>query len=717
MQRVFLILFLATQSIALGQKAESPYLKIVNSKADVPLLSSKANVHIAGTIAHIQLTQVYQNLGTSPIEAQYIFPMSTQAAVHDMRMTIGTRSIRAKIFEKQKAEKVYKKAIQQGKRAAKLDQKRPNVFQMKVGNLQPNEQITITIFYTEIVTANQGVYQFVLPGVVGPRYTTAKQSPFHIPYTPKGNAATFKHDINVTINAGVFLQTVYSNTHQIHVHYADKNTAEISLNATETNAANRDFILKYSLRGHNVQTGLLLYEGKDENFFALTIQPPKAIQNTAIPPREYLFIVDVSGSMSGYPLDIAKGLMRNLLGDLKETDTFNVQLFASTSTAFQSRAVPATSNNIEAAIQFLAGNHHYNGGGTRLIDALQKAYSIPRINPNAARTMVVLTDGYIDVEKDAFHLIENNLHKANVFTFGIGSSVNRYLIEGMARVGKSSSFIATSKKDALLKAAAFKKLIASPLFTQIQLKTEGFDIYDVSPKSIPDVFADRPILIYGKYKGKAKGKLTVSGWLGNKRVTQDLAISKGRLSKSNVALRYLWARKRIEQLDDYRKNFRDNVKKEVVQLSLTYNLASQYTSFVAIDEQVVSTKKQLKTVQQPLSLPLHVNHTAVGAAAKITGSSLYKKSFKIQGLTHISNTKKRAIQMWLKGKHSELIKKYLQQYKQLKIHFNSHGKIIKIEVFVNKHWMTHAALLQSLSALSIPKNYTPKQNLVITLKQ
>lgn len=717
MKRLFFYLILLSTALVYGQKTESPYLEVVNNKSNIPLKSTKANVQIVGTIAHVQITQTFQNLGTTPIEANYVFPMSTQAAVHDMRMKIGSRTIKATIFEKQQANKIYQKAIKEGKRAAKLDQQRPNIFQMKVGNIVPKEEITVDIFYTEMLLPKDRDYQFVFPGVVGPRYTgesNSKEETFNTPYTKKGIASTFDYDLNVCINAGMMIQKVASETHELVVNYPNNKSAEIRISKNEENPANRDFIINYSLRGDKIQSGLLLYKGEKENFFSLMIQPPKKILKNEIPPREYIFIVDVSGSMNGYPLEVSKELMRNLLGNLRETDSFNIQLFASTSSIFKQKAVKATAKNIETGLQFLHSGSYYTGGGTQLIDALKTAYSLPKVHENTSKSMVVITDGYVNVEKDAFHLIENNLDKANVFTFGIGSSVNRYLIEGMAKIGKSESFIATNKNDAFRVAKRFKKYIASPLLTQIKLKTSGFDIYDVEPKTIPDVFAERPIVIYGKYKGEPKGKITIKGWQGNKKVVQKINVKTRVLSSDNKALKYLWARKRIERLNDYKKNFYDDVKQEVTQLGLAYNLATQYTSFVAVDSEIVNKNGSLKSVKQALPLPMNVNNSAVGASVEISGKSKVKKSFKILFSTNIKKQTKRAIQMWLKGTYSSVLKMYLQKHKNVKIHFDANGKIVKIEKEKNGAWLVDNNLSNILKKL--PANIQLNKGIVVTLR-
>ena len=613
-----------------AQEGDSPYLLVSTKDAVIPLKESKTDVQISGTIAHVRITQVYHNTGTQPIEAKYVFPLSTQAAVHKMQMTVGNRIINAKIFEKEEANKVYKTALSEGKRAAKLDQSRPNVFQMNIGNIMPKDEIAIDIYYTEMLIPINGEYQFVAPAVVGPRFvgeSKQNEDSFNMPYTPKTAVDSFSFDMRVRINAGMAIQNIKSTSHKVNINYPNLKSAEIFLSKSDKNPSNRDFILNYNLRANEIQSGLLLYEHEDENFFAFQMEPSAKILLKNIPSREYLFIVDVSGSMNGYPLDISKELMRNLLCNLRSTDTFNVQLFASSSTTFSNLPVEVNNENIEMAIKFLSDGQ--GGGGTQLLSALKEAYKLPRKDPSSARSMVIITDGFVSIEKEAFELIRNNLDKANVFTFGIGSSVNRHLIEGMAKVSHSESFIATNRKDASKVAKDFKDYIASPLLTQIKIKTKGFNIYDIAPKSIPDVFAARPITFYGKYRGDAAGTIIVTGYQGRKKFKQEFKVSKAQVSNKNKALRYLWARKRIEELDDYKSLFREDVKDSVISLGLKYSLATNYTSFVAVDETVVNKDGSYKTIKQPLPMPQNVANSAVGAEAEVKEKTIFKKSFTI----------------------------------------------------------------------------------------
>ena len=702
-----LILTLVLLSTVFGfaqQNDRSPYLQILSEHAVIPLKESKADIQISGTIAHVQLTQVYQNKGSIPIEAKYVFPLSTQAAVHNMKMTIGERVVKAKIFEKQKAEKVYNKAISEGKRAAKLDQNRPNVFQMKVGNIMPGDEITIDIYYTEMLTAINGEYQFVAPGVVGPRFTgesKVSEAAFNSPYTPKGTPDTFKFDLKLSINAGMTIQSVHSKSHKINVEYPNSKEASVFLSKSNENPANRDFILNYNLRGNKLQSGLLLYEHNDEKFFAYLMEPTKEVKIKDVTSREYLFIVDVSGSMNGYPIDVSKELMRNLLCNLNPTDTFNVQLFASSSTVFSPVPLVANGPNIESAIKFLT--HGQGGGGTQLLSALRTAYQLPRIDEKSARSMVIITDGYVSVEKEAFQLIGRNLNQANVFTFGIGSSVNRYLIEGMSKVSNSQSFIATNFNDARKVAADFKEYIASPLLTQVKLEAKGFEIYDVEPASIPDVFSARPIVVYGKYRGNAKGKLVLTGYKGRKKIKQEYKVTNGHKSKNNKALRYLWARKKIEQLDDYNTLFSTDVKQEVIELGLQYNLATKYTSFVAVDQQPINKNGDLKTVKQPLPMPLNVENSAVGAAGEIKEKSKFVKSFSLNFTSenNLPKAEERRLKIWFKANYATIVNKCLGVTSRLRINFGKDGKVLNVQIFKNGHWNLHPELTKKFKAVTI----------------
>ncbi|MEZ5196346.1 MAG: TonB family protein [Bacteroidales bacterium] len=619
-----------------NDKTLSPYFFVQSQSSEtdqLPLKSTSAIVNIAGVIADVRVRQVYKNEGSKALEAIYIFPGSTRAAVYGLQMTIGERTIVAKIEERVKARQDYEEAKQNGQSASLLEQQRPNVFQMNVANIMPGDEIMVELSYTELLIPDEGIYEFVYPTVVGPRYSntpenlaTNNEKWIANPYTNEGQLPLYTFDLAVNLNAGMPVQDVVCNTHETDVQFLNPDEVKIDLKDAEKFGGNRDFILKYRLQGEQIQSGLLLYEGEKENFFLLMVQPPKQIKPENIPPREYVFIVDVSGSMHGFPLEISKSLMKDLIGKLRPEDKFNVLLFAGGSELYSTQSVDATSANIKDAINFI--DRQQGGGGTELLPALRKALAL-RGTEKHSRTFIIATDGYVTVEKEAYDLIRKNLGTANFFTFGIGSSVNRYLLEGMAHVGKGIPFVATTQAEASSLAIKFRKYITNPVLTNIKVAFNEFDVYDLEPMEVPDVFSERPVLVYGKYRGNVIGSIELTGKTGDKDYKWGLEIKKYTRDRSNTALKYLWARERVRILDDYAFVAQNEGQiDEITALGLKYNLLTAYTSFIAIDSDVRNQDGNVTTVKQPLPLPEGVSNYAVGMPATLglrQGGSGYKK--------------------------------------------------------------------------------------------
>jgi len=608
-------------------KTLSPYFVVLSNNPEVdklPLKSTAADVKIVGTIADVKITQTYVNTGKNTLEAIYTFPMSTKAAVYGMTMTIGKRKITAQIEEKQKARQDYEEAKKEGKRASLLEENRPNVFTMNTANIIPGDTIVVELSYTEVLVPEKGNYSFVYPTVVGPRYSGKEVDPnnednqfIESPYTPEGTMPTYLFDFKLNLYSAIPIENIGCNSHRMDVTYKDLNHTELKLNKAETNGGNRDVVVNYSLKGKSIESGVMLYEGKYENFFLMMVQPPAQVLKEDIPPREYVFIVDVSGSMNGQPLDISKNLMRNLVLNLKPTDMFNVVLFSGASRLLNETSLPANEENIKNAVSFVDNTR--GGGGTEVLGALKVANAIPRANDDVSRTFVIITDGYVAVEQEAFQIIRENKNNTNFFAFGIGRSVNRYLIEGMAFAGNGEPLFITNFQDTEKEVERFRNYINTPVLTRIKLESKGIEIYDVEPAGIPDLMAERPITVFGKYKGKAKGTLTLSGKTGRKTYKQSFDIAAAKPSANNLALRYLWARERIKYLDYmensnsrwWNSNADSSISKEITRLGLKYGLMTKYTSFIAIDEVVMEKDGKPVTVKQPLPLPEGVSNDAV----------------------------------------------------------------------------------------------------------
>jgi Ca-activated chloride channel homolog len=592
-------------------KTLSPYFYVPGvsprGTETLPLKSTAATVSIAGVMARVQVKQTYKNTGRKAIEAIYVFAGSTRAAVHGMRMKIGKRVVEAKITERHRARQIYNRARHRGQRASLLSAHRANVFTMRVANIMPGDTITVELDYSELLVPEDGTYSFVYPTVVGPRYGGgANGRPSHatsIPTVRSGGKNPYPLGLEVHLRTPLDLKMVKSPSHKVRVRYESKRAARIRL--LSTSGENRDFVLRYRLASGKIQTGVMTYRQGGEQFFLMMMEPPRRVSPAQIPRREYIFVLDVSGSMSGFPLNTAKALIQKLLGNLRATDYFNVVLFAGASVVMAPRSLPVNPANIRHAQRVIARQR--GGGGTELLAALRKAHAIsPIANRGVSRSVVVITDGYVGVEAETLRFIRKNLSAANCFAFGIGSSVNRSLIEGMSRAGMGAPFVVLSRGQAPQMADRFRRYIQQPVLTDIRLTFSSPNIYDVVPRHPPDLLARRPLMVLGKYRGKTAPKILVSGTTGTGvfKKTLDLA-QPGATGSAHKPLGVLWARKWAERLMDQLAMLpRDRALiQAVTNLGLTYNLLTRFTSLVAVDSRVVNRTGKVVGVNQPLPLP------------------------------------------------------------------------------------------------------------------
>ena len=621
------LLWLLTASVAHAfatgatGRSVSPYFHIDDGDPSIdhfPLKQTSVDFRVIGVIADVAVAQVYENAGTRPISARYVFPASVRAAVHGMRMTIGARTIEAQIQERARAQATYEAAARAGKTASLLEQERPNVFSMRVANVMPGERVEVELRYTELLIPTEGEYEFVYPTVVGPRYgadgTESAAAPvMATAHTPEGEQARYGFALHGHMATGVPLQELSVPSHRTSTNRLGPDRVELALDESESSGGDRDFILHYRLAGEQVDAGLLLYRGQDdgaENYFLLTVQPPVRPAPAALPAREYVFVLDVSGSMHGFPLDVAKGVIREVVGGLRPQDTFNIMLFSGGSSVLWPRSRPASSANLETALALI--DEQDGGGGTELRAALERALAMPS-GGGTARSFVVVTDGYISAERETFELVRKNLGQANVFAFGIGTSVNRYLVEGLSKAGLGEAFVITDASESVQVAGRFRAYIESPVLTDIALNADGFDMYDVEPPAIPDLLAERPLVIQGKWRGAPGGRLSVRGKSGAGAFERTVEVAGASPSPEYEALARLWARTRIAAVSDFSFGQVSELEKELVtDLGLRFGLLTDYTSFVAVSHVARNSTGGSDEVDQPLPLPVGVSDAAVG---------------------------------------------------------------------------------------------------------
>ncbi|MEM0966286.1 MAG: VIT and VWA domain-containing protein [Verrucomicrobiota bacterium] len=604
-------------------QTEAPYFWIPGSDEGLdllPLKSTYVDVLIEGYLATVTVRQEFRNEGAIPIEAIYVFPGSTRAAVNDLRFEVGERTIVAEIKEKEEAKKTYVQAKTDGKRAVLLEQHRPNVFQMNVANILPADSVVVELRYTETLPRVEGDYEFVYPTVVGPRYsedpvsgeggaTDWISSPF---LSEETTVTPPKFQIELEIVQGQPLERVGSPSHSIDAEFVTENRVRTQLVTSTNRNDDRDFILRYSLAGKEPQASLLLKESENGGgFFLLNIEPPVRAGSHSVVPREYLFLIDVSGSMNGFPLSISKEIMNDLIGGLGPSDSFNMIAFAGGSEIFSKGGSVFADDRMKASAAHWL-NTLTGGGGTSLLPALKRILVEPK-REGVSRTVVVLTDGYVTVEQRAFALVRDHLGKANLFGLGIGSSVNRYLIEGLARTGGGEAFVATNPKEGKGVAKELVSLIKNPVLTDISVEFGDIRVSDLLPSQQPDLFLAKPVRVMGQFQGRPSGSVVVSGKQGSVDYREEIDLSSVPASESS-SLDILWARAKIrEWMDQLAYRNESEIRPLIVELGLSYRLLTAYTSFVAVEQEIVRKKVNAVPVKQPSPLPKGVSALAVGA--------------------------------------------------------------------------------------------------------
>ncbi len=587
----------------------------------LPLQHTAVDASIAGHISTVQVKQQFANPFDTRIEAAYAFPLPQKAAVTGFLMVIGERTIRGILREKEEAEIIYRAAQDQGYLASLFVQRRPNVFEQKVANLEPGDAIDIDITYFHTLAYRDGWYSFVFPTVVGPRFSPPG-SPDPIPALPRGGAPATTgatgveylapaersgHDlgISVRIDAGVAIEELTS-THEIVVERDGPESATVKL-ADQTTLPNRDFVLDFRVAGEEIKSNLMTYRDPDtdEGFFSLMVIPPG---DTAVLPRrpmEMVFVIDCSSSMEGRPLAQAREAVATALARLNPDDTFQIVRFSDDASQFSQQPVQATEENLADAHRYLASLD--SEGGTWMVEGIKAALDSPH-NPTHLRFVTFLTDGYIDYESDVLAEIHQRLGSARIFSFGVGDGVNHYLLERMATVGRGVAAYLGLNDSAEEVMDMFFNRVSRPVLTDIKVDWGGMTVSDTYPARLPNLFVGRPLVVSGRFEGEPMS-LTVSGTVEN--LHRSFVVEAAEVATAGPSVAKIWARLNIAELSDRQATVGDpqgELGATIRHIALKHQLASYYTSFVAVDSTEPTEGQYGVTVHQAVPVPEGVRY-------------------------------------------------------------------------------------------------------------
>lgn len=642
------------------------YVQTGEQQLVFPLKHTEVQAKIAGNVSRVEVTQTFENPFSEPLEAVYVFPLPDEAAVDDMEIKIGTRIIKGSIKKREEAIAIYEQAKQQGRTAGLLEQERDNIFTQSLANIKPSEQIDVTIRYTDCLKFEGGNYEFVFPMVVGPRFIPGEPidrngdtdvvpdaSRITLPIIGSDTRSLLaphklrsRHDISVTveIDAGIPITDVRSTSHRLHVERKGQ-MVRVTLGGEDT-IPNKDLIVRYRVVGENTQATVLTHSDRRGNHFAVYLIPALDYRQNEIVPKDVVFLMDTSGSQMGDPLHKAQELMRRFIQGLNPDDTFTILDFSDVTTQLSPKPLANTPQNRTKALQYI--DRLQANGGTYLLNGIRAVLNFPAAPEGRLRSIVLLTDGYIGNENEILAEVQRQLKPGNrLYSFGVGSSPNRFLLNRLAEIGRGTCHIVRHNEPTEDVAETFFRQINNPVLTNIQIQWKGMGDAIIYPSTPPDLFAGQPLVLFGRIspsqESKARklnledgrehasrtnwqpatqtGTLYITGMTaGGKRYKQTFNLTFARTDRPAIA--QLWGRARIKDLMNQMFSCEKKIQLEsVTQIALKYQLLSQYTAFVAISEDVrVDPEGQSRSVQVPVEMPEGVSYERVVVGSATTAS-------------------------------------------------------------------------------------------------
>jgi Ca-activated chloride channel family protein len=590
----------------------------------LPLKKTDVRLEVTAGVVSAEVVQRFANDTAWPLEAVYIFPLPSRASVTGMELRIGDRLIRSVVKEKQEARNTYERARREGKKTALVEQERPNIFTTSVANFLPGESVEVRLTYMEAAEYRRGVYEVAFPMVVGQRYLPVRlerqadggadvapavedgarlNPPLLHPSVDSGHRLTLTADIH-----GLPIDQIVSATHAIEVRRPGRNSRSATVTLVRGEVVpDRDFAMTIHLEGNGSPAASFVSSpGESHSHGLLSVFPPtvKDGGRERPAPREVIFLIDTSGSMSGTSIGQAKEGLSLCLDMLRPEDLFTIVRFANSFSSFSPDMREAVPERVESARGYVRGLTAE--GGTEMQKALKHVLTLPR-RTGRMRLIVFLTDGAVGNEHSLMRLLGEKLDGARLFAFAIGSAPNEYLVRKMAEIGRGQARFIRSHEDIGKVMADFFRTLEDPVLTDVRLFWEGGeDDVAVFPDPPPDVFIDRPLQLAVRYPRDLAARLVVKGNRRGREERFSFSLPRGE-GKRHAAVDKIFGRAHIADLMYHWIRGGEEKKKllrrEIIDTALRYQLVSRFTSRVAVEEKVERTPNgALMTV--PVKVPL-----------------------------------------------------------------------------------------------------------------
>jgi len=569
-------------------------------------LDSEASFDINGIIASVTVTQSFLNTGDELVNGLYTFPLPENSAVNYLKVQVGNREIEGKILEKHQAIKLFNQAKDSGKKASLVEQHRPNLFTNKIANINPNEQVTVTIKYVQHVDYSHGEFSLRFPMNITPRYqpnipSSLNESQSIPALTQSNNSNKSNISLRINLNAGMALAEIQSPSHLLKLNNNDLSGEPVKISVGHVHVPmNKDFVLQWRPKSSNTPKLSLYNQTLDGEEYTLAmllppIYSPLNDNEQTVPAfaRDITFIIDTSGSMQGESIKQAKQSLRFALNTLTTQDSFNIIAFESNSTNLFGQTEMATPENIRKAQRFI--NQLSADGGTEMYQPLSNALTMqqtPLQNKKAIKQILFITDGAVSNELSLFKLIKNTASLPRLFTVGIGSAPNGFFMRKAAQFGQGSYTFIGNVTEVEKNMSILLDKISRPALTNIDVRFNPLHVGNLEqyPKKTPDLYNNEPLILAFKTTQKPSS-IQIFGDLAHKEWQQEVKLDSAKTQEDNTGISSIWARAKIEDLLDglVTGSKVEEVKKHVITTSIKHQVMSPYTSFIAVEKEIIET--------------------------------------------------------------------------------------------------------------------------------
>ena len=539
---------------------------------DLALKKVKIHGNILGKFGKFEINQVFENDTKMPLEVTYTFPLVETATVIGFEVKIGKKYLVGKSKEAKEAKKEYTDSMYSGNSAFMLEKNADNIFKVSIGKVDKKETVEVKIVYIDKFEIVDSKIRVLIPTLVYPRYNVSEK-----PNPTEGleyKDVNYTVDFDIDIDNSVATESICSPTHAIKVYSKDQDTLQKV--TIEDQNLSKDFVLEIDLK--KTDKAKLIFSQNDDNETITYVSfIPEFDDIYEDDKKDYIFIIDVSGSMTGDKIAQTKNAVKRCLLKLDEGDTFNIIPFSNDYAAMSIESLEATPKNIKEASKYIDSLEA--DGGTEILKPVKFAL----YEKDVEKVILLFTDGQVSNAEEIYDFIRENINNSKIFPFGIDYNINSSFIRKIAKYGHGKAEFITPKENIEEKIIRMFDRITSPIFEDVTVDFGESEVLD-QIKEDDMLFNYEYFNVFTKVRS-IENDVTIKGKVNGKKFSHKIPMTE--FKKASVDLNVIYQKEQLNRLEEYlyevpyfEQEKRQNYIDKIVEIATKYNIDSKYTSYI-----------------------------------------------------------------------------------------------------------------------------------------